>query len=431
MRTKLLVSLLGILVVAPVAFGAASLPTWSVDDWYQVDLDVSAGGDMEGAAFTFALDVDPCQWVVDAIQNKTLPQCGLTDEVYVLGYSGCGVQGTGHITMTDPITFDADLRLTNGSADGQMWVFTADLNPAAFVISASANVEAYLFGSWAPIGTISITDLTLEFCPMLEDFQWPLDVGNNWNSSLTAYISGHYLADLEIFGIPYQLEDDLAENQDFAMSGGCTGMETMNGCNSYKVAMNNSGGQGTMNTYYCPTDILWYSRKEMVDFVFEDEMGTGAVTLNNLTWDILQAHHAAGPDPTPTPAPTPGPGEVTVGLTLNQTTFHPNDTFLLQLDVNNGTGAAFDADTYILLDVFGASYFAWPSWNDINIQLDFQMVTFAAGPNSREILTFTWPSGAGTADGLAFWAALFEPGHLDVAYLVGGIGNVTFGFAEP
>lgn len=442
MRRYLVLSLLGILALLPSAFAAAPLPTWSVNDYFQVSQVVSATGDMTQAQFQFTLNVSAARWTVEAITTKTLPHCG-SAEVYVLSFDGISMAGTGHATITDPIAFDADLELRDGTASGEMWIRTDDLNPAAYTLDASASAWAFLFGNWVDVGSATITGLTLEFCPFMEDFQWPLEVGMTWSSTINIYITGHIEANLMLFGIPYDLIYDINEEQAFSFGGGCTGMQDMNGCNSYKVDLNNSGGDGTMSNFYCPNqNIQWYSKKTLTDFYFEDPEGGGGISVSELSWNVTDGYHAStGETPTPTPTggtpttptvtPTPAQGEVYVDLELSASMFHPGDAFILNMIVQNYLSTTLAADTYILLQVFD-QYFSYPTWGNIDAGLTFENRSYSYGINTLNVFTFDWPSGAGTlTEGLYFYAALFEPGTLDVATVIGNIPAISFGFMEP
>ncbi|MBN2056467.1 hypothetical protein JW905_16200 [bacterium] len=118
----------------------------------------------------------------------------------------------------------------------------------------------------------------------------------------------------------------------------------------------------------------------------------------------------ATPAETPVPTPTVVVGGPYIDLILNQTTFYPNDPFLLQTHITNGD-TAIDADEYIILDVY-AIYFFWPGWTE---DLDLRTISIPAqSSNFVDILEFTWPEGAGEAGGLKFWAALLVPGTTDL-----------------
>jgi len=115
--------------------------------------------------------------------------------------------------------------------------------------------------------------------------------------------------------------------------------------------------------------------------------------------------------------------ELTTRLQLNLSVFRPGDQFDLRLTTENPRIYSISADQYILLDVWGIYYF-WPSWT---MDVDYAVREFAADAAEEIILQFVWPSGAGAASDIGFWAALFHPGTYDFF----SFDHVTFGFEEP
>jgi len=124
------------------------------------------------------------------------------------------------------------------------------------------------------------------------------------------------------------------------------------------------------------------------------------------------------PTPTPTPGaatqtptmpaatPTPNPDDLTVDLVLNSSWFTPGDLFQLSLGYVNA-GSDYQADQYIILDVYGEYYF-WPSWGQT---ADSALRTVQSGsPAPESILDFTWPPTDQTAAGIRFWAGVVLPG---------------------
>lgn len=132
---------------------------------------------------------------------------------------------------------------------------------------------------------------------------------------------------------------------------------------------------------------------------------------------VVTATPTPGMTETPMPTSTPGGGFEGVRLTLSEIFFQAGDTFLLSAEVDSMTLAR--ADFYCALDVFGSYYF-YPAWG---ADLDFETVTL---PASFDVLgPFTWPSGAGAADGITFWGVATQPRTFD---FFGEIAQVSFGF---
>jgi len=133
---------------------------------------------------------------------------------------------------------------------------------------------------------------------------------------------------------------------------------------------------------------------------------------------------APSPTAPPTVSPTPEPEAVTFTLSLNQLLFQPQDQFLLLSAARNTTRSARALDCYILLDVY-ADYWFWPSWSQ---QVDKLNLTLRSGQTRDEtVLDFTWPAGAGAADGIVFWGALFDAGTWN---LTGEVARIEWGFTE-
>jgi len=111
--------------------------------------------------------------------------------------------------------------------------------------------------------------------------------------------------------------------------------------------------------------------------------------------------------PTNTPLPptnTPYPDPY-ISLDLNQTQYTGGDPFILDVTMYNPL-AETTIDEYILLDIYGMSYFFWPSWSE---DVDYRQETLLQGQEkTHNIFNFTWPENVGSADGLKFWAAMLD-----------------------
>ena len=86
-----------------------------------------------------------------------------------------------------------------------------------------------------------------------------------------------------------------------------------------------------------------------------------------------------------------------------------------------------DYPLFVILDVF-QNYFFAPSFNDVFDNFLEQNPTFPEGETSVQVLpSFTWPSGAGTADGIVWYGALTNPA---MTGLFGLMDTFTFGWTE-
>ncbi|MBN2053651.1 hypothetical protein JW905_01935 [bacterium] len=127
------------------------------------------------------------------------------------------------------------------------------------------------------------------------------------------------------------------------------------------------------------------------------------------------------PSPEPTMTPTPIETYTTVQIATNQAAFQSGDRFILAIYVDNHAPAC-EADQFVILDVYG-QYWFWPAWDqDVGCALR----QFPAFDSAIELLLdFIWPQGAGAAQGIIFWAALLEPGTID---LIGNVSSCSFDF---
>lgn len=127
-----------------------------------------------------------------------------------------------------------------------------------------------------------------------------------------------------------------------------------------------------------------------------------------------------------TPSPTPGDCLSTgVTIVMPGTLFHPGDAFFCNISVCNQEGMTLEGyPLIVLLDVFGQFFFA-PSFEPT---LDYYSMAFPVGISVVEVLPeFSWPQGAGTAEGIVWYAALTDP---SITSLVGMMDSMTFGWTE-
>ncbi len=130
------------------------------------------------------------------------------------------------------------------------------------------------------------------------------------------------------------------------------------------------------------------------------------------------------PTPTqPTPTPEPGP-DFRLNLSLNRTMFSPGDPFQLVVTVEKPDGNAYYRQPlFVLLDVYGEYYF-YPSWNP---WFDYKLVDITTFIESIPILNFEWPNGSGSANGIAFHAAILNTALTSIA---GNTDTVVFGWTD-
>ncbi len=113
-------------------------------------------------------------------------------------------------------------------------------------------------------------------------------------------------------------------------------------------------------------------------------------------------------------------------LLLDDTQLETGDPFYLHYYLHNPDSAAYDADAWVLLDVFGDIWF-YPSWTSMNDGVDYEAnITVDPFSSFHEIILYMhWPSGLGAASGLKFYGAAFEAGSFD---LIGDFQSIDWGY---
>jgi hypothetical protein len=104
--------------------------------------------------------------------------------------------------------------------------------------------------------------------------------------------------------------------------------------------------------------------------------------------------------------------EASTEILMNKTMFTAMDPFELHIRVRNPGDTYQDVMKLIMLEAYGVFFF-WPGWSDT---FDCDFVDLQNGfDETNAIMTFTWPSGAGS--GLAsFWSALLDTGNNILCY---------------
>jgi hypothetical protein len=134
------------------------------------------------------------------------------------------------------------------------------------------------------------------------------------------------------------------------------------------------------------------------------------------------------PTPTETPTATPTPAVLAITLEMPGVTFPTGSTCSLSLQVVN-EGAEQTADLYVLLDVEG-EYWSYPGWQPLDVGLDHAEVTIPSGDASLPLIPeFTMPAVSPYGP-LYFYAAMFEPGFLDLEHLVSNGAIYQFSIGE-
>lgn len=102
----------------------------------------------------------------------------------------------------------------------------------------------------------------------------------------------------------------------------------------------------------------------------------------------------------------------TINLNLTDAALAGGDTFDLSAEILNPGAPVNDVMEIIFLETYGMIYF-WPAWS---MEFGFQMMDLTEDySNETMILSFEWPSGAGTGES-AFWAALLDSQNTILGY---------------
>ncbi len=123
------------------------------------------------------------------------------------------------------------------------------------------------------------------------------------------------------------------------------------------------------------------------------------------------------------PTPTAVPSGLSVSVRTSKTTYIPNDQFQAFLSFINGP-APVEVLQAIVLDVWGQYWFA-PAWTQAP-EVEAKLLPVTSG-TEIEFLSFAWPAGAGTFDGIKFWAAFLDPATWS---LMSNVADCEWGAAE-
>jgi len=127
---------------------------------------------------------------------------------------------------------------------------------------------------------------------------------------------------------------------------------------------------------------------------------------------------------TPTPTPTFSEANLLQELELNKTMFYPYDLFDLKIHTQNPSDFTYNVNLYLALQV-GNSFFFAPSWT---LEIESMNRAYAPGYDDREgMLSFEWPSSAGTFSPLYFWLASIDASS---GSLAGPYSNIEWGYGE-
>ncbi len=102
--------------------------------------------------------------------------------------------------------------------------------------------------------------------------------------------------------------------------------------------------------------------------------------------------------------------ETGVSISMPANEFRPGDTCSCQVTVCNRAGTEIiEHPLFVILDVYGSLYFA-PGFTESPDHYLAQYPSYPIGATKVNVIdAFTWPEGAGTAEGIFWYAALTDP----------------------
>jgi len=110
---------------------------------------------------------------------------------------------------------------------------------------------------------------------------------------------------------------------------------------------------------------------------------------------------------------------------MADTELQAGEELYLHFYLHNPGPAPYQGDAYVVLEFSGAYWF-WPSWIPMSEGIDYRTIDVPARSSYHEdVLRFVWPPGVGSASGLHFYGALFQPGTFD---LIGEIQVITWSY---
>ncbi len=286
------------------ALGDAQKPDWAIGNSYTFNLNIEASAVFDGGSIDLTCWSDSIPYSVTGMDVKTLTHGSqATHEVYILEYSG-GISASGTANITDPIQLNAPVELRNASIDGEVWIRTSDLATVKYYRHITGECWVKPLFVWQYAGPTEIWE-NEEYDPPTQDIYFPASVGDVWTNYLTIYAFGHTYADLEVFGIPFLIDEDFDDSQDFMFESSTLLQEWMNSCWSYKAYHADSLSDAAETYWYCP-ESLWFSKFLIQNLVIGDSgLNVEGVEMNLVNYSVTTA--TPGPTDTPTQAPTSTP----------------------------------------------------------------------------------------------------------------------------
>ncbi len=281
-------------------FAEDTLPEWTIGSWWDFTTSMDVHMQQEGSTdyFDMVISDQETRHNLQSIERKTLTHgAQLTYDVYVLSFNGT-VNAAGIYQMRDPIPVALPVEIRNATLTGEWWVDVETLGTVYQVRNLSGPLWAEIpyGGGWMQIGSFSIT-LHEEYEPVRDTVNFPIDVGNSWQSTFTLYTFGEYSLIGEVFGQPIQEEDTFDTSLEIALDIVVSKQEQFGGLLVYLIEAQGLSGTGSTLSRYAP-DALTLSYDYLEGFVSQGEF-----QINSYERTLRNFYLHSGQEPTPTPEP--------------------------------------------------------------------------------------------------------------------------------
>lgn len=248
--------------------------------------------------FDMVITDQETRYNLQSVERKTLTHgAQLTYDAYVLSFNGT-VNAAGIYQMRDPIPMALPVEIRNATLTGEWWVDVETLGTVYQVrdLSGPLWAEIPFGGGWMQIGSFSIT-LHEEYEPVRDTMNFPIEIGNTWESNFTLYTYGEYVLVADLFGEPTYEEAPFDKSIEIALNMSVPKQELFGGLLVYLIEGQSSLGSGSTLSRYAP-DALTLSYDYLEGFVSQGEF-----QINSYERTLRNFYLHSGQEPTPTPEP--------------------------------------------------------------------------------------------------------------------------------
>lgn len=248
----------------------ADVPTWHIGDWWDYDLDGAV--DMMGMTATASGNIrfDVTEIMTQPIGPKVYQLYNLTISGSFTGSGSGVVQGT-----------DVDVDVTSATLGGYWWVERGDL--AVLVDNETVTASGTVTVLSLPFPMVFNAELTNTYSPSREDYDFPMEVGDQWDLNTFMVTTGyvHYFIDIPLFPI----EDTIILNN-------VTNLVGTSICNLQSMISVPAGSFDSFEASFGVSDQRWYS--ETVGYMVKWENHGGFGMFGDL-WVNLTAYDRVTP----------------------------------------------------------------------------------------------------------------------------------------